>query len=211
MTSRLDALLSSAVYKPSSQNSRRAKGQRNLFPPPPLVLRELAKPSLVIREACNVSPRTSVGSCPSEVTLNDQLHLDQKPAQDEIFKESLAELAHENKNLRQANRVLYKQNSDYSDLLQEYRTNYKELINLMSRITDSIDVLGRLNRTIWSKTRVCRHKIRRAEKEAIKNWARFVEMNKSQGLLVDEVVAGIINDNTEEITVYPYKESNNMI
>ena len=117
----------------------------------------------------------------------------------------------ENKNLLQAKEVLYKQNSDYSDLLQEYRTNYKELIDFVSRITDSVDVLERLSGTIRSNTRLSQDNVRRAEKEASRDWKRFVETSKSKGWEVDKVVASIVKDHTTEIMVYPYKKDRNMI
>jgi hypothetical protein len=106
---------------------------------------------------------------------------------------------------------LYRQNSDYKDLLQEYRTNYKELFDSVSRITDSVDVFERLNGTVRSKAKACQENIRRAEKGAIKDWKRFVETSKSEGVKVDKVVADIIKDHTTEITVYPYKRDRNMI
>ena len=159
--SKLDSLLSSAVYKPLSLRPRYIRG-KNLFLPLSVTLEVLLKSIPVTRES---SPKalilsSSTISCPSQAALSGRISLDQKPIYNiRSLELRLAQVKLENKNLLQAKEVLYKQNSDYSNLLQEYRTNYKELIDFVSYITDSIDVLEQLSRTIRSNTRLSQDNI----------------------------------------------------
>lgn len=182
MTSKLNELLSSTSCKPLPPPPRPVRTLKNLFPP------RAQSPELP-SPLCTLVPKalalSSSGSTTPLESNHDQLYIDQK---------RFAEVELENKKLRQANEVLFKQNSHYSDLLREYRTT-KELL---TRITDSVDVLG----TIGSRARACQENIRRAEKEAVKDWKGFAETKKNKGVRVESVVADIVEDYTTEITVY---------
>lgn len=220
MSSKFDGVLPSTVFKPLPPRPRRRKELKNLFPPAaepqepspgslaPAWSAEASSPTVGSPLPLHGPPQVCVPGAP----LNNRPYQDQKPVRDPAVLEArLSEMVRANKSLRQANKVLYQQNSDYSDLLQEYRANHKTLIDCLSSIKDSVDGLQRISETVRSDTRSCQKSIRSAEKEAIKDWARFVEMSKGEGLEVDKVLEDIVNDQTTEIVVYPYKQDCNMI
>jgi hypothetical protein len=128
-----------------------------------------------------------------------------------ILDERIALLELENTHLWQQNKVLYKQNSDYRGLIQEYEgccdkasegvKHSKAVVDAIERIT--IDI----NANIESYE-TARGDVRRAERMAIRDWRRFAIENASIGIDVDKVAGEM---DTMEITVYPYMADPNMI
>jgi DNA primase catalytic subunit len=64
-----------------------------------------------------------------------------------------------------------------------------------------VDVLELLNKTVQADTKVYQDNIRRSEKEAVRDWQRFVCTSKSEGMEIDKVLTEIAKDHDIEITV----------
>jgi hypothetical protein len=127
----------------------------------------------------------------------------------------MALLELENTNLRKQNKVLYKQNSDFRELIQEYKACNEKANDCMGRIEAARDAIGRITQdvTVEVKTyEMAKASVRRAERVATREWKKFVNENASMGIEVEEVVRDIITENAMEITVaYPYQDGGNMI
>jgi hypothetical protein len=127
-------------------------------------------------------------------------------------KERIAILELENTDLRQQNKVLYKQVSDYRELLQEYKTCYEKANITMERIKAARDTVEGIAQAITADIRLYEgssHNARKLERATIKDWRRFVKENASLGLEVREVVKAILREHAMEITVF--KEGHNVI
>jgi hypothetical protein len=128
--------------------------------------------------------------------------------------ERMALLELENTNLRQQNKVLYRQNLDYSKLLEEYRACQEKANEGMESIKGTKKAIERIIQIVTADVKIyekARVNVRRTEKEANRDWKRFVDENATLGVEVEKVVEDIIREHAMEITVYPYKGDPNMI
>lgn len=113
--------------------------------------------------------------------------------------------------LRQQNKVLLKQNSDYRELIQEYRECCDRAAESTEHSKQLLDVIEQIALTVKSDINsyeAARGAVGRAERAAMRDWKRFAIENASIGIDVDEVARDL---DTMEITVYSYEADRNMI
>ena len=126
----------------------------------------------------------------------------------------MALLQLENTNLQQQIKVLYKQNSDYRELVQEYKACHERAGNGMERIKAARAAIDRITQDVTADVKayeMARASVRRAERTTYRDWKKFVNESAAMGIEVEEVVKDIMRDHSMEITVYPYQENRNMI
>ena len=126
----------------------------------------------------------------------------------------MALLELENTNLRQQNKVLYRQNSDYRKLVEEYRACQEKANEGMESIKGAKEAIKRITHFVTANVKIyetAKVNVRRTEKEAIRDQKRFVDENATIGVEVEKVVKDIMKEHAMEITVYPYKGDPNMI
>lgn len=128
----------------------------------------------------------------------------------------MALLELENTNLRQQNKVLYRQNSHYRKLFEGYRACQEKANEGMESIKGAKEAIERITQTITAGVKMyekARVNVRRTEKEASQDWKRFVDENAILGVEVENVAEDIIREHEHamEITVYPYRGDPNMI
>jgi hypothetical protein len=144
--------------------------------------------------------------------LSQRPCLDQKaPVPSKAVDERMALLDLENTHLRQQNKVLFKQNLDYRELIQEYRDCCDKAAESTAHSKELLDVIEQIALTLKSDINsyeAARGSVRRAERAAIRDWKRFAIENASIGIDVDELAQDL---DTMEITVYPYAADPNMI
>ncbi len=126
----------------------------------------------------------------------------------------MALLELKNTNLRQQNKVLYRQNSHYRKLFEEYRACQEKANEGMESIKGAKEAIERITQFITANVKMyekARANVRRTEKEASLDWKRFVDKNATLGVEVEKVAEDIIREHAMEITVYPYRGDPNMI
>ena len=126
----------------------------------------------------------------------------------------MALLERENANLRQQNKVLHRQNLDYKKLVQEYRACSEKANEGIESIKGGREAVQWVTQTVTADVEeyeLARASVRRTEREASRDWKRFVDENAALGIDVGEVVRDILKEYAMEITVYPYKGDPNMI
>jgi hypothetical protein len=113
-------------------------------------------------------------------------------------------------NLRQQNKVLYKQNSDYRELLQEYKACHEKANGGMENIKAIKETLEMVVQDITDIEiyEIAKNGVRRAERTARRDWKRFVDENAVMGVDVNEVEKAVTMEDAMEITVYPYQGRN---
>ena len=126
----------------------------------------------------------------------------------------MALLELENTNLRQQNKVLYRQNSHYRKLFEEYRACQEKANEGMESIKGAKEAIERITQSITAVVEMyetARVNVRGTEKEASLDWVRFVDENATLGVEVEKVAEDIIREHYMEINVYPYRGDPNMI
>jgi hypothetical protein len=147
--------------------------------------------------------------------LKERQYQEQKPKPiSNTLEERLTELELENANLREQSSVLYKQNSDYRRLVQGYRACLGKVNRGIERIMGAREAMDQITQAVKDDVKVYQEAVSNVlgiEKEAIRDWIRFVDVNARIGVKVKEVVNDIVEEHAVDITVYPYKSDPNMI
>jgi hypothetical protein len=136
------------------------------------------------------------------------------PLVSKAVEERMALLELENTNLRQQNKVLYRQNSDYRKLVEEYRACQEKANEGIESIKGAKEAIERITQSVTADVKMyetARINVRRVEKEASRDWKRFVDENAALGVEVEKVAEDIMREHAMEITVYPYRGDPNMI
>jgi hypothetical protein len=132
------------------------------WPPPPLSPK--APPSL---------PGFTLSPVPP-AALKKRRYLGEKaPLVSKAVEERIALLELENTNLRQQNKVLYKQNSDYRMIVQEYRACQEKTNDSIERIKSAREAIERITQAVTANVRMyetARANVRRIEKAASRDW-----------------------------------------
>lgn len=168
-------------------------------PPPPSSTKSLISPAF----ASSPTPST---------TLTQRRYLKQGSPLTSKTKERIASLELENTNLQQQNKVLYKQVSDYRELLQEYKTCYEKADITMNCIKATRDTVEGITQVITADIKLyeaASHSARKLKQAAIKNWRRFVKENVLLRIEVKEVIKVILREHAMKITVF--KEEHNVV
>jgi hypothetical protein len=145
--------------------------------------------------------------------LPQRQSLDKPPLVSKEITERLSLLENENNKLRQENKVLYKQSSDYKDLVQEYQTSHENTNDSIERIKAARETIEQIIRDVTTEIKAYENtkaKIWKIEKIANRDWQRFISDNTILGIEVEEIIKDIIEKHAVEIKVY-HKEFNNMI
>jgi pyruvate formate-lyase activating enzyme-like uncharacterized protein len=144
--------------------------------------------------------------------LSERQNIEREPPS--VFKdieEKMALVVLENTHLRQQNKVLYKQNSDYRELVQEYKACYGEVNGAMENVKAAKEAMELITQDVTANVKTfeaARARVQRAERISSREWKKFVNEYAMMGIEVDEVVKDVMDHDTEEITVYPYQERN---
>ena len=168
-----------------------------------LPIEALTSQALRSVERAQSFPHSTLSTRPPP-SLTQREHLKHRPSPSPAsrpMEERLAQLEIENASLRSANDVLYKQNSDYRELVQNYRQFQGAATSVIDGHIGLVEVLEDITRDVRSDARaynLVRSKLQRVERGKIRDWRNFVNAKAEAGIHVQAVVKDVVDKHSME-------------